>query len=285
MPLSLSPAAPARLLECLRALLPTWKRKTLEQRVRAGCVRVNGAVVVRPETPVAPGDAIELADAPFAVERPRAPFPVLHDDAELVAIDKPADLLAVGTDESGERNALALLRAHLGAPLWPVHRLDRETSGVLLFAKSKTAQQAVQSDWERARKLYLAIVEGCIQPASGSIDAPLWEDARLFVHAGAHPDARPARTRYRTLRAAGGRTLLEVELDTGRRHQIRAHLASRGCPVVGDPRYGVIERSRGAPKAARMGLHARCLVVAHPLTGTELVLEARAPRAFDALLD
>ncbi|TAJ16520.1 MAG: RluA family pseudouridine synthase, partial [Planctomycetota bacterium] len=289
-------------LECLRKQLPTWKRKTLEQRVRAGCVRVNGAVIVRPETPVAAGDAIELADRPFPVAtsknassptasnstaRPNArlPFAILHDDAALIAIDKPADLLAVGTDAGGERNALALLRAHIDAPLWPVHRIDRETSGVLLFARSLDARDRVQSDWPRARKTYLAIVEGRIEPANGAIDAPLWEDAQLFVHVGAHPNAKSARTEYRTVRATRKRTLLEVELDTGRRHQIRAHLASRGCPVVGDPRYGVVERSRGAPKAARMGLHARRLVVAHPLTGAELALEARAPRAFDALLD
>ncbi|MBM3976417.1 MAG: RluA family pseudouridine synthase [Planctomycetes bacterium] len=276
MPLSLSPAAPARLLECLRALLPAWKRKTLEQRVRSGCVRVNGTVVLRPEAPVAPGDAIELADAPFEVERPRAPFPILHDDAELVAIDKPAELLAVGTDEGGERNTLALLRAHLGAPLWPVHRLDRETSGVLLFAKSRAAQQAVQADWEHARKFYLAIVEGRIEPVNGTIDAPLWEDARLFVHAGAHPDAKPARTRYRTLERGRTRTLLEVELDTGRKHQIRVHLASRGCPVVGDERYGT--------PAERLGLHAWKLALRRPSERSELVLEAPPPRAFSALL-
>lgn len=300
MPEQLTAIAAARLLECLRKQMPTWKRKTLEQRVRSGCVRVNGAVIVRPETPIAAGAAIELADRPFPTPlpkhaapgsapsspaRPRLPFAILHDDAALVAIDKPADLLAVGTDTGGERNALALLRAHVDAPLWPVHRIDRETSGVLLFARSLDARDRVQRDWSRARKTYLAIVEGRIEPASGVIDAPLWEDAQLFVHVGAHPEAKAARTEYRTVRVARERTLLEVELDTGRRHQIRAHLASRGCPIVGDPRYGVVERSRGAPKAARMGLHARRLVVAHPLTGEELALEARAPRAFDALLD
>jgi 23S rRNA pseudouridine1911/1915/1917 synthase len=274
----------SRLLDCLRAELPTWKRKTLEQRVRSGCVRVNGAVVVRPETPVAAGDAIELADAPFA-EAPgrrltRPPFPILFDDAELIAIDKPADLLAVGADDGREPSALSKLREHLGTALWPVHRLDRETSGVLIFAKSRAAQQAVQADWELAHKTYVAIVDGLPTPEADVIDAPLWEDAQLFVHAGRHPDAKPARTRYRVVERGRSRALLEVELETGRKHQIRVHLSSRGWPVAGDERYAL----PGARRDERLGLHAWKLALPRPHGVGELVLEALPPRAFNALL-
>jgi 23S rRNA pseudouridine1911/1915/1917 synthase len=157
-----------------------------------------------------------------------------------------------------------------------VHRLDRETSGVLLFARTLATRDALQADWTGVRKVYLAVVEGRPSPPRGLVDQPLREDARLRVHAGPHPRAKPARTRYATLRSARGRSLLEVELETGRRHQIRAHLAWLGHPVVGDPRYG--------SAAPRLGLHALRLELTHPGDGRRLVLEAPPPLGFLALL-
>jgi 23S rRNA pseudouridine1911/1915/1917 synthase len=261
--------------------LPGWKRSTLEQRMRAGCVQVNGVVVRRNEL-LAAGDAVRVDDIPSEPD-PRPPpagIAILHEDDELVAIDKPAGLLAVSTEDERERTALALLRAHLSGPkgralrLWPVHRIDRETSGVLLFAKSAEARERLQDSWGSARKTYLALVEGRPQPAQGAIHEPLWEDETLLVRVGrgaGAPNAKDARTRYRTLASDGKRTLLEVELDTGRRQQIRAHLAHVGHPVVGDARRG--------SKGARLFLHALRLCVPRA-DGGELVLEAPVPRGF-----
>ncbi len=271
----------ARLLEFLRRRLPDWKRSTLEQRMRAGCVCVNGATVRRNEVLVA-GDEVRVSGVGEG-EGPSAPtgLQILHVDEELVAIDKPAGLLSVGTERERERTALALLRASLSRPgkpaaLWPVHRLDRETSGVLLFARTLAARAALQARWNEARKLYLAIVAGAPTPTSGTIEQPLLEDENLSVRVGARPGAKAARTRYATRAAEGGRALLEVELDSGRKHQIRAHLAWLGHPLVGDARYGVA--------GPRLGLHALRLCVPHPLLDRELVLEARPPRDFLALL-
>jgi 23S rRNA pseudouridine1911/1915/1917 synthase len=277
--------APARLVPFLRRALPAWKRSTLEQRIRAGCVRVNGATE-RTNALLAAGDEVLVDDAPQASQAAAgAPFPVLHADAELVAIDKPAGLLSVATDAGGGRSALALLRAALSrpgapAPLWPVHRLDRETSGVLLFARTAEARASVQGAWDRAQKTYLAVVAGRPEPAEGAIERPLLEDERLNVRVSDDPRAKPARTRYRTVEARGERSLLEVALDTGRRHQIRAHLAWLGTPVVGDARHGPASPHAGP----RLGLHALRLVLPHPADGRELVLEARAPRELLALL-
>src|SRR5262245_62026485 len=136
----------ARLLDFLRRALPGWKRKTLEQRLRAGCVAVNGAVVQRPHHELRAGDAVALRDAPPAPEPRAAGLAILHAEADLIAIDKPAGLLSVPPDGRRGRNALALLRASLSTPgqparLWPVHRLDRETSGVLLFARTSAARE------------------------------------------------------------------------------------------------------------------------------------------------
>jgi 23S rRNA pseudouridine1911/1915/1917 synthase len=275
-------AAPARLLDFLRAALPGWRRKTLEQRLRAGCVEVNAEVVKRPHE-LRAGDEVALRDAGDArASDPReSGLSILYADEDLVAIDKPAGLLSVPLDGRRGRNALALLRAALSAPgrparLWPVHRLDRESSGVLLFARSGAVRDAVQQSWSQVRKLYLAIVEGRPEPPAGTIEQPLWEDLQLRVHVGPRAGAKPARTRYSTLRSADGRALLEVELDTGRRHQIRAHLAWLGHPIVGDPRQGTA--------GTRMGLHSKLLALAHPASGAALRFEAPPPPEFLALL-
>jgi 23S rRNA pseudouridine1911/1915/1917 synthase len=274
--------SPARLIDFLKTRLATWKGTTLQQRLRGGCVQVNGATVRRHDHALAAGDVVLVGDqsaSPIAARGP-AGLAILHSDDDLIAVDKPSGLLAVSTDRQRERTALALLREWLTRPgrearLWPVHRIDRETSGVLLFARAREVRDALQANWSQARKQYLAVVAGHPEPASGWIDQPLWEDAGLNVRVGAHPDAKQARTHYSTLGRAPDRALLEVELDTGRRHQIRAHLAWLGHPVLGDPRYGTA--------GGRMGLHALRLEIAHPSTGQAMVFEASPPQAFSAL--
>ncbi len=274
---------PGPLLAFLEQRLAGWGRNTLKQRLRLGCVLVNGTAATRHDQPLRPGDAVEVVARGAAPADATGPpgLPFLYLDAELVAIDKPAGLLSVSTDQERERTALATVRQWLERPgrdasVWPVHRLDRETSGVLLIARSRPAKEAVQAAWDTSRKVYLAVVDGQPTPDHGVVDQPLWEDDNLNVHVGAHARARPAQTRYRTLEITGGRALLEVELDTGRRHQIRAHLAWLGHAVVGDPRYGA--------SAPRMGLHACRLEVDHPRDGRRLVLEAPPPTGFRALL-
>ncbi len=274
-------ATPGPLLQTLIAALPTWGRNTLRERLRAGCVLLNGVPVVRADQPVAAGDEIRIQPAGAGAHAAAAPpFPILHCDDDLCAIDKPSGLLSVASDDERQRTALALLRVWLGrtsrGDLWPAHRIDRETSGVLLFARTLAARDAVQAAWDDATKTYDAIVEGHPEPPEGVIEQPLREDRNLRVHVGAHPDARPARTRYRTLATGRLRSALEVAIDTGRKHQIRAHLAWLGCPVVGDDRYGTRDR--------RLFLHARELVLPHPRDGRRLVLHAPTPAAFAAAL-
>ncbi|MBI5852794.1 MAG: RluA family pseudouridine synthase [Planctomycetes bacterium] len=275
--------SPTPLLPFLAEQLPGWKKNTLRERLALGCVRVNGEVITRANHQLAAGDVVEVLAAGEAPAPARAPhgIVVLHEDDELVAIDKPSGLLAVSTDREQERTALALLRRHLSRPgreatLWPVHRLDRETSGVLLFARTRAACDAVQARWDEARKTYLAVVEGRPKADAGSIEVPLWEDKDLRVHAGERAGARPALTRYRSLATGPARTLLEVELATGRRHQIRVHLAWLGHPVVGDERYG--------RRDARLGLHAWRLAVIRPGADGPLEVEAGEPPGLRELL-
>jgi 23S rRNA pseudouridine1911/1915/1917 synthase len=281
----LSVDAPTELFQFLAAQLDSWNRNTLRARLKAGCVRVNGETVTRNNHTLAAGDRVEVVARDEGRLDARATphgLTVLHEDEHLIAVDKPAGLLSVSTERQKERTALALVRDSLSRPgqparLWPVHRLDRETSGVLLLARSREACEAVRAEWTETNKTYLAIVDGQPQPAAGTIDEPLWEDRGLYVRVARKPGAKDARTRYRTLETRRGRALLEVELDTGRRHQIRVHLAWLGHPVVGDERYG--------NAGARLGLHALRLELRHPWTDEQLVLEAPAPRVFKSLLD
>jgi 23S rRNA pseudouridine1911/1915/1917 synthase len=273
-------AAPVRLIEFLRQQFPEWKRSTLETRMRSGAVSVNGQAVLRNDL-LAAGDRVALGSLGEAIAKrpPPAGIVVLYDDEDLVAIDKPPGMLAVAAASEREATALALLREHLSrngraVNLWPAHRIDRETSGVMLFTKSREAQRAVQANWEAARKVYIALVEGTPRPARGLIDQPLLEDQALFVRVSDDPEAKEARTVYRTLEARGERSLLELEPETGRRHQIRAHLAWLGHPIIGDPRYG--------SNAARMGLHALRLTLPQPHEGRMVTVEAPLPKWFNA---
>lgn len=256
----------------------TWSKNTLRQRLRLGCIDVNGSPAKRHDDPVRPGDVVEIHAKAHARTTRRAALelPVLFDDEWLLAVDKPAGLLSVSTDDERERTAFVLARDATSRPgkvadLWSVHRLDRETSGVLLFARSREVRDQLQADWRNTTKVYVAIVEGVPDPAKGVIDQPLWEDKNLRVHVGAQANSKQARTRYKTVRSRRGRSQLEVELDTGRKHQIRAHLAWLGHAIVGDRRYGEAD--------VRLCLHARQLVLRHPADGRKLCIEADVPAA------
>ncbi len=246
-----------------------------------GCVEVNERPVHRHDHQLQPGDLIEVRSRAAGIgprPSPAGLTPIYLDD-DLVAIDKPAGLLSVATDRQGTRTALSVIRGSLSRPgrparLWPVHRLDRETSGVLLFARSKAICDSIQSRWTETEKVYLAVVEGRPEPASGVVDEPLWEDRNLLVRVGQHESAKAARTRFTTLRRGRDHRLLEVRLETGRRHQIRAHLAWLGHAIVGDERYGLA--------GPRLALHALRLTVPDPRGRDALVFEAPPPKGFSA---
>jgi 23S rRNA pseudouridine1911/1915/1917 synthase len=276
----------AELMPFLLAQLEGWSRNNVKQRLQLGCIVVNGSVVRKPNHPLQIGDDVEvIAKELGAQPRPQhgaTLLEILFADDDLVAIHKPAGLLSVGSDTEEKRHALALLRQQLSRPrcavqLWPVHRLDRDTSGVLLFATSATIRDAVSAAWAESEKTYLAVVEGIPQPSVGTIDQPLRMNAKGFrAHVGAHPQAKHAITHFQTLHVKQQRALLELQIETGRQHQIRAHLAWLGHPVVGDSRYGTADR--------RLGLHALRLRIPALHGGARMTFEAPVPAEFSALL-
>lgn len=270
------------LIPFLASQLQGWSRSTIKQRLKSGCVMVNGEQVTRHDHDLLVGDQVVVEASARGASNVRPQFGILYKDRDLIAINKPAGLLSVSSRKDKEPHALGMLRDQLSRrnksiKLWPVHRIDRDTSGVLLFATSREMREAVMKGWKAVEKTYLAIVEGCPQPAGGTIDQPLRLDPVIYqMHVGPHPDARRAVTHFSTERSVGQRTLLRVELETGRQHQIRAHLAWLGHPVVGDQRYGTA--------GVRMGLHALRLSITKPGTSKPLVFEAPAPADFLALL-
>ena len=270
------------LIPFLIAQLQGWSRSTIKQRLKNGCVTVNGEQVTRHDHDLRVGDQVVVEALARGVSSMRQQLGILYEDRSLVAINKPAGLMSVGSDKNKEPHALGILRDQLSrrnksTKLWPVHRIDRDTSGVLLFATSREMREAVMQGWKVAEKVYLAIVEGCPKPEEGTIDQPLRLDLDIYqMHVGSHPDAKRAVTHFTTERSVGRRTLLRVELETGRQHQIRAHLAWLGHSVVGYQRYGTA--------GTRMGLHALRLNIAKPGTNKRLIFETPAPADFLALL-
>jgi len=212
---------------------------------------------------------------------------VLFEDAHLLAVDKPAGLLAQPSQGGGADNLWESVGAYLGRPAGLIHRLDRETSGVTVFAKTQAATSELSRQFREglAKKRYLAVA-GPGLPVSGTVDLPLSGDP-----------SRPGR--YRATRAAHGvsavtdftrlfdsaeHTLVALFPRTGRTHQLRAHLTALGAPILGDARYGGRPHAAGIP-ALRCLLHAQGLWLSHPVSGTSLLLEAPVPADVSAFFE
>ena len=211
---------------------------------------------------------------------------ILYEDAELIAINKPAGLLSVATDAQRSVTAWRQVTDYLQirnkrARAYVVHRLDRDTSGVLLFAKNDKLRLALQERWNElvTCRGYLAVVSGAPPKEEDTIRTWLLENrAHIVYSAPKSKGGKEAVTRYRVLERRRGFALLDVEIDTGRKNQIRVHMADLGCPVVGDKKYG-----DGSDPLRRLGLHAGRLELTHPVTGRELSFTAPTPREFERL--
>jgi 23S rRNA pseudouridine1911/1915/1917 synthase len=268
-----------RLIEHLQSLYPDASRRSLRQWIATSRVRVNGGVVTRGDVAVDVEDRVELR---AGVPACPAPLRLVHEDDEILVVDKPTGLLTIATERERERTAYRLLadwvanRGARSSRLFIVHRLDRETSGLIVFAKSVAAQEQLQAQFaaRTAERVYVALVEGLVRRAEGTMAARLVEDRALRVRVAKRGDGAEAITRYRVLERRRAATLVELRLVTGRRAQIRAQLAAAGHPIVGDTRYG----SRSNPMR-RLALHATRLAFVHP-RGSRVSFDSPAPAAF-----
>lgn len=226
-------------------------------------METNGGARVSPDSSVEIGAATTVLPTGFA-----------YLDAWFAVIDKPAGLLSMPTAKERDKTAIERTRRQLDVDrLYPVHRLDRETSGVLLFARDKAAQDFLVARWDEVDKIYWAVTHGSPSRAMGVFEAPLVElpDRRVRVARPDDAQQRPAKTVYKTLGTCSGRTLWELSLATGRKHQLRVHLSHAGFPIVGDPRYGDAD-------PGPMLLQARSLSFPHPDGGRRLVESPPLPQ-------
>lgn len=212
---------------------------------------------------------------------------ILHEDRDILVVDKPAGLLTMGTDTDKTRTVYFTLTDYIRKGysksrnrIFIVHRLDRETSGILVFAKSEEAKLCLQSQWKETQKKYLAVVHGKCEKRSETITTYLAENKAYNVYSTS--DTRKGRlshTAYKVLKETKDFALLEVDLLTGRKHQIRVHLAGIGHPVVGDQKYG-----KGNKAHKRLALHARSISFRHPFSGKQLTFETKVPVYFNQLV-
>jgi RluA family pseudouridine synthase len=232
-------------------------------------------------------DQLSNGKRPTKKRQPRG-LTLLHEDKDILVVVKPSGLLTVGTDRDKSRTVHYLLNDYVrkGNPksrnrVYVVHRLDQDTSGVLLFAKSETAKKFLQDNWETTEKHYLAIVHGHLNPKEGTISTYLAENAAHNVFSTRDAaKGKLAHTAYKVLNETKVFTLVDIHLLTGRKHQIRVHFAENGHPVAGDKKYG-----KGDSAAKRLALHARSISFTHPFNGKPMFFDTGMPEDFTRLFE
>ncbi|MDA8415443.1 MAG: RluA family pseudouridine synthase [Desulfobacteraceae bacterium] len=223
---------------------------------------------------------------PPAKHQPKG-LTVHYEDKDIIVVEKPCGLLTIGTDRDKSRTAHTILNEYVRKGntrsrnrVYIVHRLDRETSGLIVFAKSETAKIHLQGHWQETDKRYLAVVYGLMTPKEGTISSYLTENRAFTVYSTPDPAVgKLSHTEYTVLKQANGLSLLEIHLLTGRKHQIRVHLSERGHPIVGDKKYG-----KGIDAHGTLALQARAISFTHPLSGKRLTFETGIPDYFTRLM-
>jgi len=274
------------LLAYLVSQHPTRSRKHAKDLLRFGAVTVRGKTNVRHDTRLEPGDVVSVAvqDNRRVGKVDLHELKIIHLDADVVVAEKPAGLLSMGSVAEKQKTAHRILNEYLKALVgsetqqaFIVHRLDRETSGLIIFARSKAIQAALQKDWKNVTKKYLAVVEGVPADAHGTLTDHLLEDASMTVRR-VKQGGELAITHYEVRDTFGDKALIEMTLETGRKHQIRVQFAGLGHPIAGDGKYG----ARTDP-ANRLALHACALSFRHFVSGAIMEFRSALPRRLQAL--
>jgi 23S rRNA pseudouridine1911/1915/1917 synthase len=275
---------PGTLWAFLVEKLPGWKKTTIRQYLKNGAVKINGREAYVSHEPLSPGDKVAVAgEKSTALREPGMGLTVIHEDADVLVVEKPEGLLSVGTDKEKRKTAYYAISEYLKSSskankVFIVHRLDREASGLMVFAKSEDAKYRLQENWDEAEKNYHAVVDGGPSEKSGTIDSILTEVGPSKVVSDVDSfRSKRAVTHYRVIRTGKFCSLVELSLETGRKHQIRVHLSDLGCPIVGDDKY------RGSD-AERLMLHASSLAFLHPRTAEPMRFSSPFPPIFSKLL-
>jgi 23S rRNA pseudouridine1911/1915/1917 synthase len=279
------------LLEFLIESLKDQSRTTVKSLLSHNQITIKNRVIKQFDHQLQTGDEVcvnwetgkQTLDTPL--------LKIVFEDKHLIVVEKSAGLLSIATNKEKIKTAYSILseyvkRQHPGNRIFVVHRLDRETSGLMLFAKNEEVQYRMQNNWKFAvnQRKYIAVVEGKLETGDGSgrgvVKSYLWESKALIVYSSNNPeDGQLAVTKYNVLRSNDKYSLVEFELETGRKNQIRVQMNSIGFPLVGDIKYGGHES-----KLKRLALHAHVLSFTHPITGEQHSFETPVPASFDSLV-
>lgn len=252
----------------------SFKRGKIKSFLEHSQVSINGVVTTKYNYPVQKGDSVSVCLTPS--NNIKIPFEVIYEDDYLIAINKPSGLLSVATDSEKENTAFRILK-ECGKTVFVVHRLDRDTSGVLLFAKSREVKEKLQKNWDRTLyREYIAVCEGVFKEKSGRAESYLKESKTHIVYSDKFgKNGKKAITNYEVIKTSKKYSWLRINIETGRKNQIRVAMKDLGHPIAGDKKYGALTNP-----FKRLGLHASMLKIIHPVTEKVVTFEAKIPRCF-----
>ncbi|PTN10695.1 RluA family pseudouridine synthase [Mangrovibacterium marinum] len=271
------------LMKFLIASLPHKNRNNIKTMLKKRQVVVNGTAISQFNHVLKPGDSVELSRRPAESALKMPGVVIVYEDEHLIVVNKNAGLLTIATEKEKRDTVYSMLSSYVKTQdksnkIFIVHRLDRETSGLMLFAKSREVKEQIQETWTQtvAERSYLAVVEGHPDPSEGKHSSYLFESKAFIVYSTQDPErGQLAITNYSTMKTSEAFSLLKVNLETGRKNQIRVHMKDLGHPIVGDKKYG-----SSMNPIRRLGLHAWVLAFKHPLTGKKLRFETSIPGSF-----
>lgn len=275
------------LLDFLLKNMREKSRNSVKSLLKHGQIVVNGKTVTRYDYPLKSGDKIIVGSHRSIVEKNIPQLRILYEDDDIIVIDKEAGLLTITTGSGIDTTAVSLLKDYVQKQspynkIYTVHRLDQLTSGILVFAKNSEAQHRLRDNWRDmvTKRTYVAVVEGKMDEPEGKISSWLTENKKNYMMYSSSVDngGKLAITKYKVLQTADQFSLLELELETGRKNQIRVHLKDLGHPIVGDRKYG------SSTSIGRIALHARVLEFYHPTSGEIMHFETPVPKLFLRLL-
>jgi 23S rRNA pseudouridine1911/1915/1917 synthase len=271
------------LLEFLQNNYAQSPKTRLKKWIQNGLVKYNGKVVSRANFILKKDAVLEIDKGMGTIQKnsENFPFPILVEDEYILAIDKPVGIASVNTGIENTPNVHKVISSYYKSirqkqQVYIVHRIDKEVSGVLLFAKTEEAMNIIKDNWGKNEKIYVALVEGSPEQPEGTIQSWLKENANMVVYSTHEEEgAKFASTNYKVIKTLEKYSLIEVKLETGRKNQIRVHLSDIGCPIVGDTKYGSKDKYN-----RRVRLHAKRLELTHPINGKRIKIESPLPGNF-----
>lgn len=275
------------LLKFLRESIQSKSKNNLKSFLAKEKITINGVIETRYNFPVKKGDIVEIRNTSIKNTKYNEKIEIIYEDDDIIVVNKPAGLLTVGTQKEKKKTAYNMIREYLrkidkNNKVFVIHRLDKATSGVVIFAKSMEVKNLFQNSWNKnvLNREYTAVVEGVIKNDKKVIKSYLKENSEGFVYSSNKPnDGKLAITCYEKINVNKRYTMLKINIKTGRKNQIRVHMKEINHPIVGDTKYG-----SGVDPVKRLCLHANKLEIINPINNKKMIFESKVPFELYALL-